>query len=147
MSEWKTCQKVKISMVKEEDMKYEKVKFPSDAVDIARRVIGDADREFVVVMCLSSANDINAVNIAGIGSLSSAIVHPREIFKPAILSNAAHIIFVHNHPGGNAVPSDEDRKATERIKKAGELLDIPLVDSIILGDDGAYYSFNDEGEL
>ena len=147
MSDWKICQRVKISMVKEGDMKYDAVKFPNDAVNIARRVIGNADREMIVVLCLSQSNDINAVNIAGVGSLSSAVVHPREIFKPAILSNAAHIIFVHNHPGGRVVPSEDDKKATNVIKKAGEVLDIPLVDSIIIGDDDAYYSFRNEGEL
>ena len=147
MSEWQICQRVRISMVKEEGIKYEAVRMPNDAVDISRRVIGDSDRELVVVLCLDAKNQINAVNIAGMGSLNNAVVHPREIYKPAILSNASGIIFVHNHPSGDVKPSEDDRKTTERIKKAGDILGIPLVDSIVIGDDGAYYSFKSEGEL
>ena len=147
MSEWKICQRVRISMVKEKKMKYEAVSMPTDAVDISKRVIGDSDRELVVVLCLDAKNQINAVNIAGMGSLNNAVVHPREIFKPAILSNASGIIFVHNHPSGDVKPSEDDRKTTERIKKAGDILGIPLVDSIVIGDNGAFYSFKNEGTL
>jgi DNA repair proteins len=134
-------------MVKEEGIKYEKVSMPKDAAEISRNVIGDTDRELILVLCLDAKSQINAVNVAGIGSLNSAVVHPREIFKPAILGNADKIIFVHNHPTGDTTPGEEDRKATAMLKKAGEVLNIPLIDSLIIGDNGTYYSFANEKEL
>ena len=143
----KVCQKVRIAMVKEEGITYESVKFPHDAVEISRKVIGDADRELVLVLCLDGKNQINAVNVAGMGSLSGATVHPREVFKPAILANSNAIIFVHNHPSGNVTPSEEDRRTTDRLKDAGEVLGIPLIDSLIIGDGEAFYSFQGEGAL
>ena len=141
------CQKVRIAMVKEESIEYDRVKFPYDAVEISRKVIGDADRELILVLCLDGKNQINAVNVAGMGSLNGATVHPREIFKPAILANSNSIIFVHNHPSGDVEPSEEDRRTTDRLKDAGEILGIPLIDSLIIGDPGKFYSFNGEGEL
>jgi len=147
MTEWITCQKVRVAMVKEAEIKYEKAGTPKDAAEISRKVIGDADRELILVLCLDAKNQINAVNVAGMGSASCAVVHPREVFKPAILNNSEKIIFVHNHPTGDTTPGKEDRETTDMLKKAGEVLRIPLVDSIIIGDDGTFYSFNDEGEL
>ena len=147
MTEWTTCQKVRVAMVKEADIKYKKASTPKDAVEISRKVIGDADRELILVICLDAKNQINAINVAGMGSVSCAVVHPREIFKPVILSNAERIIFVHNHPTGDTTPGKDDRETTEMLKKAGKVLDIPLIDSLIIGDDGAYYSFANAGEL
>lgn len=77
---------------------------------------------------------------------SAALVHPREVFKAAILANAAALILVHNHPSGDPEPSAEDRAITERLKQAGELLGIRVLDHVVIGDD-KFRSFAEEGLL
>jgi len=147
MTEWTTCQKVRVTMVKEEGIKYEKVSMPKDAAEISKNVIGNTDRELILVLCLDAKSQINAVNVVGMGSLTCAVVHPREVFKPAILSNSEKIILVHNHPTGDTTPGKDDRETTGKLKKAGEVLGIPLIDSLIIGDNGTYYSFANAREL
>ena len=102
------------------------------------------DREQFLVCCLDAKNCCIGVNIVSIGTLTLSIVHPREVFKPAILLNAAAIIAVHNHPSGDPTPSPEDQTLTTRLREAGELLGIRLLDHLILGDD-RLYSFADQG--
>ena len=102
------------------------------------------DREQFLVCCLDAKNVSIGVNIVSIGSLTLSIVHPREVFKPAILLNACAIIAVHNHPSGDPTPSVEDRTLTTRLREAGDLLGIRLLDHLILGDD-RFYSFADQG--
>ena len=102
------------------------------------------DREQFLVCCLDAKNVSIGVNIVSIGTLSLSIVHPREVFKPAILLNAAAIIAAHNHPSGDPGPSVEDRTLTTRLREAGDLLGIKLLDHLILGDD-RHYSFADQG--
>ena len=79
-----------------------------------------------------------------VGSLDKSICHPREIFKLAIRMSAASVIVAHNHPSGNAAPSREDISATKQLQKAGELVQIPLLDHVIIGD-GVYVSMKEEG--
>ena len=102
------------------------------------------DREQFLVCCLDAKNAIIGMNVVSIGSLTLSIVHPREVFKPAILLNACAIIAVHNHPSGDPRPSAEDRTLTTRLREAGDLLGIKLLDHLILGDD-RLYSFADQG--
>ncbi len=102
------------------------------------------DREQFLVCCLDAKNASIGVNIVSIGSLTLSIVHVREVFKPAILLNSAAIIAAHNHPSGDPTPSPEDRTLTTRLREAGELLGIRLLDHLILGDD-RLYSFADQG--
>ena len=78
------------------------------------------------------------------GSLNASIVHPREVFKAAILLNAASIVVAHNHPSGDPAPSREDREVTRTLNEAGRLLDIPLHDHVIVGAEG-YFSFREAG--
>jgi DNA repair protein RadC len=93
-------------------------------------------------------NEVIGINTVSVGSLSASIVSPREVFKPAILANAAALICAHNHPSGAPTPSAEDRALTERLSQAGKLLDIQVLDHIIIGDGTtAYYSFADTGTL
>lgn len=120
----------------------------ADAEKVLRAVIGNADREHFVVLCLDSKNAVIGANVVSIGSLSLAIVHPREAFKPAILCNAAAVILGHNHPSGDPEPSPEDRTLTARLVQCGELLGIGVLDHIIIGDGTAKsYSFADTGTL
>jgi len=81
------------------------------------------------------------------GSLTASIVHPRESFRPAVRNAASGVIFVHNHPSGDPLPSDEDRRITGRLEEVGRILGIPVLDHVIMGVSGSYYSFADSGEL
>lgn len=95
---------------------------------------------------LNSKNEIIAIDTVSRGSLSSSIVHPREVYTNAVRLQAAAIIFMHNHPSGDCAPSREDRDCTERLIKAGTLLGIRVLDHIVFGFDD-YYSFADAGQL
>lgn len=92
------------------------------------------DREQIDILCLSTKNKVIAIHTVSIGSLNSSIVHPREVFKAAILANSASIILVHNHPSGDPTPSDEDIKITKRLCEAGKILGITVLDHVIIGD-------------
>lgn len=81
------------------------------------------------------------------GTLTASIVHPRESFRPAVRNSASGVIFAHNHPSGDPVPSDEDRRITGRLEEVGRILGIPMLDHVIVGADGAYFSFADAGDL
>ena len=138
---------VSIKMVKDGSILYEerKVSSPTDAAKIARRFLMDSDREQLIVICLDTKNQPTAINTVSIGSLNSSLVHPREVFKPAILSNSASIIISHNHPSGETCPSSEDISITTRIKEAGKILGIELLDHIIIGSDERYVSIKERG--
>ena len=110
--------------------------------------LGDTDREHFVVIMLDTKNKVIGINTVSTGSLTASIVHPREVFKPAILSNANAIICGHNHPSGAPAPSAEDRALTTRLVAAGKTLGILMFDHVVIGDGTTdYYSFADEGML
>ena len=140
---------VAIKMVKEGSILYTKRKItsPSDAVSIGNEFLHNADREKLLVCSLDTRNQPLTINIASEGSLNSAIVHPREIFKAAILSNAASIILFHNHPSGDVSPSNEDINITRRIKEAGKIIGIELLDHIIIGFNSNFCSLKEKGFL
>ena len=106
----------------------------------------DADRESVVVVMLTAKNHIIGINTVSVGSLSESIIHPREIFKPAILSNSHSIILCHNHPSGDCAISDADIEVTSRIAKAGAILGISLLDHLIIGEN-SFASMTAQGYL
>ena len=81
------------------------------------------------------------MNIVSLGTLNSSLIHPREVFKSAILSNAAGIMLIHNHPSGKCDPSELDISITKKLEEAGAFLDIPVVDHIIIGEGGDVFSF------
>jgi DNA repair protein RadC len=140
---------VRIAMVKEGKLPCYNTRVHSSAVahDILRTYLDDVDREYFLVIMLDRKNHALAVNVVSIGSLTGSLAHPRETFKAAILSNAAAIICGHNHPSGDPQPSQEDRVLTKRLKAAGELLGINLLDHVVLGCNGRYFSFADAGIL
>ena len=117
-----------------------------DVVAILRDELLHADREKLISLMLNTKNVVIGLDVVSVGSLSASIAHPREIFKSAILKNAAAIILVHNHPSGDPSPSGDDIHLTERISKAGEILGINLLDHVILGELGNY-SFANAGRL
>jgi DNA repair protein RadC len=117
----------------------------SEAAEIVRPLFVALDREQFVVLLLDAKHCLIGVNTVSIGSLTATVVHPREVFKPAILTNSAAIILVHGHPSGSPEPSQEDIDITRRLRDAGELRGIRVLDSIILGVGTAIYSFVDAG--
>ena len=120
----------------------------ADSERLIRTYLTGIDREHFIVLLVNRKNEVIGINTVSVGSLSASIVSPREVFKPAILANAAAIICAHNHPSGDPKPSTEDRALTERLYHAGKLLDIPVLDHIIVGDGTtAYFSFADNGKL
>lgn len=103
-------------------------------------------KEHFTTLHLDGKNRIVCMDMVSIGSLNQSIVHPREVFKTACLSNAAAIILVHQHPTGDATPSQEDIAITRRLKEAGEIMGIKIIDHVIVGD-GEYTSFVERGLL
>jgi DNA repair protein RadC len=117
---------------------------PKAAVEILRNYLGEPDREHLVVMLVNSRNKVVGVNTASIGTVSASLVHPREVFKPAILASAAGIILAHNHPSGECDPSADDKESTRRMVRAGEIIGIAVIDHIIFSAD-SFYSFREHG--
>lgn len=137
----------KISLVKEDRYKISEniISQSSDAASIMRDYLDGADREHFVVLLLSTRNHVIGINTVSIGSLNSSIVHPREVFKPAIVGNANHIILAHNHPSGDTTPSKEDIEVTKRLVEAGNMLGIQVLDHVIVGD--RYISLKEQGYM
>ena len=109
---------------------------PEDSGGLLVDLIGDKDREHFVVLHLNARNRVVAAETVSIGSLVSSIVHPREVFKAAILNNAASVICGHNHPSGDLKPSQEDRDINTRLSAAGRLLGIDVLDFLIVSTSG-----------
>lgn len=105
---------------------------PSEAGEALRTLIGNKDREHFVTLHLDARNRIIAAEIVAVGILTSCLVHPREVFKGAILNGAAAIICGHNHPSGDVTPSSEDVDLEKRLRAAGELLGMHVLDFIIV---------------
>ena len=114
------------------------------AATLFRPCFAGLDREQFVVCGLDAKLCPIGINIVSIGSLTLSIVHPREVMKPLILMNASAWLCAHNHPSGDVTPSSEDRVLTTRLRAAGDLLGITLLDHLILGD-ARCYSFADQG--
>ena len=125
----------------------QEIKRPEDAVRILRRRFKHGEgRELFVILLLTTRNTVLGIETISIGSLNASIVHPREVFRPAITQGAASIIVAHNHPSGNPDPSDDDLAITKRLVETGELVGIPVLDHLILGQRG-YLSLKHEGHL
>ena len=103
-----------------------------------------ADREEFVVLLLDAKNKQMGFHVVSVGALTSSLVHPREVYKVAILGNAAAIILLHNHPSGDPTPSAEDLSITTRLRQVGDVLGIRVLDHVVIGD-GRYVSFVDDG--
>lgn len=119
---------------------------PGDAAKfLIPRLRHGTHEEFLTILLNTKNRVIKTERIAE-GSLTSAVVHPREVFASAIVNHAAAILVAHNHPSGDPYPSSEDRHLTTSLEEAGKTLGIPLMDHIVIGD-GRYYSFREHGEL
>jgi DNA repair protein RadC len=123
-----------------------KIQTSRDVFEVFRAHFASKDREEFLVVPLDGKNQVLGFHVVSVGTLTASLVHPREVFKAVILANAAAIIVVHGHPSGNPEPSAEDRAITGRLKQAGELLGIQLLDHVVIGE-GRYVSFADDGLL
>jgi len=103
-------------------------------------------KEYFIVLHLDAKNKLLCKDEVSVGSLTASIVSPREVMKSALLSSAASIILIHNHPSGDPTPSREDREITQRLVDGAKLLGIRVLDHVIIGDD-THYSFADRGEI
>ncbi|PLV55787.1 DNA repair protein RadC [Thermotoga sp. SG1] len=104
------------------------------------------EKEVVKVVCLDRRLNVLSESVITVGTSDRSLVHPRDVFRVAIRSNASGVIVVHNHPSGDPTPSKEDRAITKNLKRVGEILGIELVDHVIISKRG-YYSFREEGEI
>ena len=119
------------------------VSSPEDVDNLLRGRIATQDRENFVVVLLNQKNEVLESPTVSVGTLSASLVHPREVFKPAVRASAASVILAHNHPSGNTEPSAEDREVTRRISEAAGILGIEVLDHVILGD--GYFSMKECG--
>jgi DNA repair protein RadC len=118
---------------------------PADAVAALSAILSAEPSEVFGVLCLTTRHRIIGYHEVSRGALDATIVHPREVFRAAILANAAAIILAHNHPSGDPTPSNDDRDLTRRLVEAGNLLGIPVLDHIVIGD-GQHVSLRASGQ-
>ena len=113
---------------------------PQDVADFLMPRLRYAAKEQFVVILLNGKNKVIGTEVVSEGSLSSSVVHPREVYAPAMLHHAAAIMVAHNHPSGDPKPSFEDEEVTRMLSRSGKVLGIPMIDHVIIGD-GNYFSF------
>ena len=147
----KIMTKYRLELVKEESHKYEvetRISCPKDIYEVLTKVcrIQCNAEEVFILITLNTKNIVTGYFEVHRGTINTSLVHPREVFKRALLNNARYIMVAHNHPSGDPNPSKEDIQITERLKEAGNLLGINLLDHIIVGED-KYISFKEKGVL
>ena len=121
----------------------ELIQTADDAIFLMQKELRNCDRETFCALHLNAKGKPLSMSVVSVGSLNSTLVHPREVFKASILSNAAAVIFMHNHPSGDLTPSEDDKRTTKQLEKAGKILGIRVVDHIIVGENKEnYYSFH-----
>lgn len=118
-----------------------RIKSAQDVFNLFYERFKDEKQEKFILLVLNNKNNIICEEVVSVGTIDSALIHPREIFKPAIKNSASRIVLIHNHPSGDPTPSKEDRKITQRLVNAGKILDIDVLDHIIIGD-GTFYGFH-----
>ena len=134
-------------LVKEKSVPYGKVNTQLDVVEILRNMrIDQMPEEHVYLFCMDIQGNICGVHEISHGTVNASLVSPRDVYKRALLNNANRIILAHNHPAGSVEPSSEDISITRKIKDAGKVLDVELLDHIIVSDAG-HFSFAERGLL
>jgi DNA repair protein RadC len=117
---------------------------PFEAVRMAKKLIIDPNKEHFIVIYLTPVRKNPKCELVSLGTLTASIVHPREVFRSAIKYNSTEIIILHNHPSGDVCPSKADIELTKRLKNAGQLLGIEVLDHIIFTTNKKFYTFNNE---
>ncbi len=141
----------RVVLVKEKVGRYElprKIGTPENAYKAIAAItsVEEEAQEVFGILILNTKNKIVAVHEISRGTLNSSMVHPREVFKPAVLHNAASIICFHNHPSGDTEPSRNDIETTKRLVEAGKIMGIEVFDHIIVGDE-EYVSLKERGVI
>lgn len=139
---------VRLYAVRESTIPYgkEHLTEPRVVAEFVRKMLGGADREILLAISVDTKSRPVGMEVAAIGSLNVIYASPRELFKHALLSNSSGIILVHNHPSGEAVPSEDDLRFTKRMKKAGELLGVEVLDHIIIGEGDTFTALSESPE-
>ena len=131
----------RVAAAKEAHPSVRKITSSQSAKDYCRsrfaRLTGDANREEFHIVCLDTKNQVVDTHQISVGTLDASLVHPREVFRPAIKDSAASILLVHNHPSGDPTPSREDISVTRRLEECGKTLGIDVLDHIVLGNRSA----------
>lgn len=141
-----TLPQVRVMLIREETGTYSpKITQSADVYNLSHDMM-HLDREEFRILLLNTKHHVAGMHIVAMGSLNTAIVHPREVFKAAILANAFAIIALHNHPSGDPTPSPEDHALTKRLSETGTILGIRLLDHVVIGQE-KFYSFADHGQL
>lgn len=140
-----TYRRIEVSVVREKapqayEFPQRAIRGADDVVSLLQSLIGQQTREHFVAIYLDARHRTIGVHVVSVGSAESSQVHPREVFTPAVHLSACALIVAHNHPSGDETPSADDRQVTERLRDAGELLGIELLDHVVLGD-ARFYSF------
>ncbi|MFC1888639.1 RadC family protein [Thermodesulfobacteriota bacterium] len=138
--------KVRVQLVREGSAKeyHKHISCSGDVIEFVGDRLSSMDREYFLSILMNGRHVPIGVEEVSIGAQNASIICPRELFRAALLSSAAALILVHNHPSGHSDPSPEDHKITERIKKSSDLIGIKILDHIIIGH-GNHFSFADEG--
>lgn len=123
--------------------KKKSIKSPDDVAEVLKTYLDGADREHFCIAMLDRKGNIIGINTVSIGGLHSSLVHPREVFKPAVILGAASLILCHNHPSGDTDPSKEDIEGTKMLVEAGRIMGIEILDHVIIGDN--YTSLKSRG--
>jgi len=140
----------RVALVREPGVKLAErpsLKTPAEAARVLAEYIGERDREVFVIALLTIRHRLIGVHTVSVGCLTSALVSPREVMKPAVLASAACLVVSHNHPSGDPEPSAEDVALTRRLVAAGQLLGIEVLDHVVLGEAGRYVSLKERGIL
>lgn len=135
----------RVELVRERVLDGPVVRTPSAVAGLVSEYLARADREHFVVVLLATNHRVIGIHTCHIGTISASLVRIADVFKVAILANAACLICAHNHPSGNVEPSREDIALTRRLVEAGQLFDMPVRDSIIVSTNGDYTSLAERG--
>lgn len=139
--------KISWKMIREESYEYfQKASEPLEIYGICSKILESEAVENVLVVSLDTKLNIVGITNVGKGILDSVLMHAREVFRPAILANAAAVILVHNHPSGDPTPSRGDREVTVKMQEKGDILGIRVLDHVIIGDK-KYWSYRADREF
>ncbi len=123
-----------------------KINSPEDVYRYLYPEMRERKKELFIELCLDTKNQVLRRDIISMGSLNANIVHPREVFRTALIESAAHIIVVHNHPSGDPTPSREDIEITKKLAETGKIMGIDVIDHVIIGD-GRHFSMKEAGHI
>jgi len=117
-----------------------KIENAKKAVEIAKKLVLDWDKEHVIALILDNAYNLKKAEIISIGTVNASLIHPREVYRPAVKYNAVGLMLLHNHPTNNIKPSQEDLLITKKLIRVGKILGIVLLDHIVFCQKSKFYS-------